>query len=100
MSPSKRRRGRLTRLDDALLGKPGTRHGFFGDLVLGIHPWLRPLDLLIVLVGIILLIFGLVRRDGGLAIIGAGWVFGGLLYLYVSRGKPARPPGNDAGGER
>ena len=85
-------RGRLTRLDDAWLGAPGTKHGWYGDLFLGIHPWLRPVYALAVLVGLGMSIAGAFTEEWGLVVIGGGWSFAGLLYLYTLRGKSARPP--------
>ncbi len=55
-------RERLRRLDDHVVGTPGTRHGAVGDLVLGVHHWLAPVYLLFAVVGI----YGVVitARDG------------------------------------
>jgi hypothetical protein len=86
------RRGRLARLDDAWLGTPGTRHGWYGDLFLGLHPWLRPVYALVVLAGVGMVIGGAATKEWGLVIIGGGWLMAGLLYLYVLRGKAAKPP--------
>ncbi len=86
------RRGRLARLDDAWLGAPGTKRGWYGDLFLGLHPWLRPVDALVALAGVGLLVGGIARQEWGLSVIGGGWLMVGLLYLYVSRGKSAKPP--------
>lgn len=45
-----------------------------------------------VLAGIGMLVGGTIRQEWGLVIIGGGWLMAGLLYLYVLRGKPAKPP--------
>jgi hypothetical protein len=82
----------MTRLDDALLGAPGTKRGWYGDLFLGIHSWLRPVYALAVLVGLGMAVAGAVTKEWGLVIIGCGWSLGGLLYLFTLRGKSARPP--------
>ena len=86
------RRGRLARLDDAVLGAPGTRRGWYGDLALGLHPWLRPFYALVVLVGVGLMTAGVVQRHWGLVVFGLAWAAFGLLYLHTVRGKAVRPP--------
>lgn len=92
---SQRRRlgqGRLARLDEAVLGAPGTRQGWYGDLFVGLHPWLRPLWFVVVVAGLGLVVSGLLDGEWGPVVIGVGWVLGGSLYFYVARGKVARPP--------
>ena len=84
--------GRLARLDDAVLGAPGTKHGWYGDLFLGLHPWLRPVWAVVVLAGLGIVVSSLLAGEWTPAIIGLGWVLAGSLYFYVSRGKAARPP--------
>ncbi len=86
-----RRRGRLARLDDAVYGASGTKRGWYGDLVLGLHPLLVPFYVVVVLVGVGLVVYAGASGEWGASVVGGGWVIGGSAYAWASRGKRRAP---------
>jgi hypothetical protein len=81
-------RGRLARLDDAVFGSPGGKGGFYGNLALGLHPWLAPLYMLVALAGLGLIVFAVVEQQVGPAVLGTLCLTGGSAYAWAS--LPAR----------
>ncbi len=70
-----------------MYGAPGTKRGWYGDLVLGLHPRLVPLYVAVVLVGIDLVVYAAASGEWGAAVVGIGWVVGGSAYAWASRGR-------------
>jgi hypothetical protein len=90
-----KRRG-LARLDDAILGRPGTRRGWFGDLVLGLHPWWRYLWGAYALIAVAEIAWAAAVGSSGHLHQGIKVLAGAIVWFIVfgpvARGKAVRPP--------